>query len=240
MIPAKVIIKANGQFKSGLAVRLNFEMSKRNNYRYTAFLNNEGIAEIAGSELLREFDETRKLFGMDYCDPREFLTGQIEAHILSKDEIEKSISAIGIFKNFNYPPNYLENLKKALVSNEGSKCVINVEQVTSSLSNQPEKIPSQIPPTPFAFQAAKGSWASSVIVFFLLVLSSTGAKVILELIALLLILAGLSLGIIALFGIRKHGAKGILAPALVGIIINGLLFFIFATNFLAARASHVN
>ncbi len=89
----------------------------------------------------------------------------------------------------------------------------------------------------FYYQAAKGSWASSIIVFFLLVFSSTGAKVILELIALLLILAGLSLGIIALFGIRKHGTKNILAPALVGIIINGLLLFIFINNFLAARHS---
>jgi len=129
-------------------------------------------------------------------------------------------------------------LKRALTSNADSKCAINVEQIASSPSSQAEEIPPKSPPVPFAFQAAKGSWASSVIVFFLLVFSSTGAKVILELIALLLILAGLSLGIIALFGIRKHGAKGILAPALVGIIINGLLLFIFANNFLAARAAH--
>ena len=64
----------------------------------------------------------------------------------------------------------------------------------------------------------------------------TGARVILELVALLLIIGGLVLGIVALFGIRKHGAKGILAPALVGIVINGLLLLIFITNFLAARA----
>jgi hypothetical protein len=31
-------------------------------------------------------------------------------------------------------------------------------------------------------------------------------------------------------------AKGILAPAIVGIILNGLLLFIFVTNFMAARA----
>jgi acyl carrier protein len=48
--------------------------------------------------------------------------------------------------------------------------------------------------------------------------------------------AGLVLGVIALSGIRKYGAKGILAPAVVGIGINGLLLFIFVTNFVAARA----
>lgn len=100
--------------------------------------------------------------------------------------------------------------------------------------------PSPIPPqktTAFAHQAAKASWASAVIVFFLVAFGGrTGARVILELVALFLIVAGLVLGIIALFGIRKHGMKGILAPALVGMVINGLMLFIFVTNFVAARA----
>ena len=89
----------------------------------------------------------------------------------------------------------------------------------------------------FAHQAAKGSWVSAVLVFVLVALGGrTDAKVIIELIALLLMVLGLALGILALLGIRKHGTRGILAPALVGIAINGLLLFIFATNFLAARA----
>ena len=68
-----------------------------------------------------------------------------------------------------------------------------------------------------AHQAAKGSWASAVIVFALVAFGGrTGAKAIIELAALLLIAVGLLLGIVALFGIRKHGTKGILVPALVG------------------------
>jgi len=54
-------------------------------------------------------------------------------------------------------------------------------------------------------------------------------------VALFLIVAGLTLGIVALFATRKHGTKGILAPSLVGIVVNGLLLFIFITNFMAAR-----
>src|SRR2546427_492399 len=91
--------------------------------------------------------------------------------------------------------------------------------------------------TGFPHQAAKASWASAVIVFLLLMFGGrTGAKVIIEMIALLLLVVGLVLGVIALFGIRKHGTRGILAPALAGILISGLLVFIFVTNFLAARA----
>jgi acyl carrier protein len=78
---------------------------------------------------------------------------------------------------------------------------------------------------------------SAVLVFLILALGGqTGARVILEYVALFLILVGLILGVIALAGIRKHGTKGILAPALVGIAINGLLLFIFVSNFMAARA----
>jgi len=68
--------------------------------------------------------------------------------------------------------------------------------------------------------------------------SRTGAQVVIELVALLLMITGLILGIVALAGIPRHGAKGVRAPALVGIIINSLLIFIFVTNYMAARASH--
>jgi hypothetical protein len=97
-------------------------------------------------------------------------------------------------------------------------------------------------PTPpktasFPHQAAKLSWVCPIIVFLLLMFSrQIGARVIIELVALLLIVVGLIFGIVALFGISKHGTKGILAPAIVGIILNGLLLFIFITNFMTARA----
>src|SRR5882724_5727220 len=91
--------------------------------------------------------------------------------------------------------------------------------------------------TSFAHQAAKLSWVCPIIVFLLLTFGrQAGARVIIELLALLLILVGIVFGVIALFGMRTHGSKGILAPAIVGIIINALLLFIFVTNFLAARS----
>jgi hypothetical protein len=96
------------------------------------------------------------------------------------------------------------------------------------------------PPTKaFAHQAARASWLGPVIIFLLFAFAhQVAGQVILELIALVLIVAGICLGIAALFGIRKHGKKGILAPALVGLILNSLLLFIFITNFLAVRARH--
>ena len=242
MIPQKVIVTASGEFQPGVAVNLQFKASAKNDFNYIVFLNNEGRGEIQRSELLQDFDQARHFFVMDYNDPRIVFTGVIDARILSKKEVEDAIVA---YNNFNphwkYRPGYLDDLKRALFSNAKSRCAVNVEQVNSpgTIENEPQSLPMVRPEfSAFAFQAAKGSWASSVIVFFLLVFSSLGARIIFEGIALLLILAGLSAGIVALLGIRKHGAKGILAPALVGLVINGLLLFIFINNFLAARHSN--
>lgn len=88
----------------------------------------------------------------------------------------------------------------------------------------------------FAHQAAKASWTSVVIICILGAFGrGVGAPVLIELLSLFLILVGLVFGLVALLGVRKHGAKGILVPAIIGIALNGLLLFIFITNFLAAN-----
>jgi hypothetical protein len=90
--------------------------------------------------------------------------------------------------------------------------------------------------TGFAHGAAKGSWLCTILALILFQIGRrTGQVVIFELVGLLAIMAGLLLGVIALFGIPKYGAKGILGSALTGIAINGLLILIFVTNFIAAR-----
>jgi len=50
-----------------------------------------------------------------------------------------------------------------------------------------------------------------------------------------IIVLGLVFGIAALFGIPKHGAKGILGKALAGIAMNAVLILVVVTLFLRAR-----
>ena len=89
--------------------------------------------------------------------------------------------------------------------------------------------------TPFSQQAAKGSWVSFVAVTVILLIGKqSGSAVILDIAAIILAVMGIIAGIIALFGIRKHGVKKILAPALVGITLNGFLAFIWVMNFMRA------
>jgi len=87
--------------------------------------------------------------------------------------------------------------------------------------------------TPFAQQAATGSWVSFIIIIVMLAVGRKAMPVvILDLTAIIFAIAGIVAGIIALFGIHKYGAKKILAPALIGIILNGFLVLIWIMNFM--------
>jgi lipopolysaccharide export LptBFGC system permease protein LptF len=83
---------------------------------------------------------------------------------------------------------------------------------------------------------AKASWICPLGIFGLMAVSSgvRNGRIIIEVIGLVLALVGLSLGIAALFGIKRYGRKKILAPALTGIVINSLIVLIWVTNFWAA------
>ena len=99
--------------------------------------------------------------------------------------------------------------------------------------------PANVPKSGWAVQMAKASWCCPVIIWVLMFVARRSiSRLILDLIAAVLMVAGFVLGIVALFGIPKNGTKGILAPAIVGIAFNSLLMFIFVTNFMAARARH--
>ena len=93
--------------------------------------------------------------------------------------------------------------------------------------------------TPFAQRAAKDSW----ILFFIILIMTTlfGISAITDILGILLAVSGIVLGIVSMFGISKYGKKKILLPALIGIILNGLLFFIWVSNYIAyvARARQI-
>ena len=94
-----------------------------------------------------------------------------------------------------------------------------------------------------AHQAAKASLFSVPIVIGLGVAGSilaqqshnpTQVAIILDLVVCVLVLMGLVAGIIALAGIPSYGSRGLLGRGLVGLALNGILIFIFATNFVSA------
>jgi hypothetical protein len=82
-------------------------------------------------------------------------------------------------------------------------------------------------PNSFARQAAKASWVSFIFAYVFAAmarrLGGTGMQPVFLVTEALFLLIGLALGVAGLRGIRKHGRKGILIPALVGVILNGVV-----------------
>jgi hypothetical protein len=81
----------------------------------------------------------------------------------------------------------------------------------------------------FTKQAAKASWIASLIAGGVMIFgnsvvrsagSSTGT-LIFGGVVILLFLVGIILGIVGVFGVKKHGVMSTLVPGLIGILING-------------------
>ena len=102
-------------------------------------------------------------------------------------------------------------------------------------------------------QAAKAAWVAPLVALLLGCLGSTTREanptmgIVIGVTNVLLILTGFVLAIVAFFGVKRYGTAGIIAPAIVGLIINmiviaaiGMFFFsvrrAVATRTTAARA----
>src|SRR5512132_4076848 len=82
-------------------------------------------------------------------------------------------------------------------------------------------------------QAARASWmAPLVVIIFNYVIKSAGLSgstaraLVIGFVSLLLYLAGLGFAIYALSQVRSAGRQGILAPAIVGLVLNGLFLLL--------------
>jgi hypothetical protein len=111
------------------------------------------------------------------------------------------------------------------------------------MNSLPPVIPPQPPPLPsskkpFAAQAAQASLLAPLTAVGVSIVVNVGignqasplAKIITGSLCVLLIVLGLVFGIVALFGVRHHGRKGILGRAIAGVCINGILIALMALS----------
>lgn len=106
---------------------------------------------------------------------------------------------------------------------------------------QPQLQPQAVvaPKATFVHQAARASWILPIVAAIASNLVRPSSALFADLIMLALIVSGFALGLIALFGVSRVGRKGVLVPAVVGVILNFGLISLFVKNFIAAyRASH--
>ena len=98
-------------------------------------------------------------------------------------------------------------------------------------------MPSQSATPPIHIQLARASWiAPLLIVGANIILGRTPVASAVGVTILAFVLAGIGLlaGVIALFGIGRHGTEGILIPAIIGILLSAVFLFLIGTNFSAA------
>jgi hypothetical protein len=102
---------------------------------------------------------------------------------------------------------------------------------------------------PLAYQAAKASWMAPLIAIGLSIATNvmvTGdshmeegtvrtVRFAVGLIGVAIVLAGLVFGVIALFGIKQHGAKGILVPSIIGILLCSGFIYLLVQAFMLAQ-----
>jgi hypothetical protein len=97
----------------------------------------------------------------------------------------------------------------------------------------------QTPAKPLPEQLATASWLSFLLVAAVGYFTDAGRRpemagttsVIVTIVFAVLLLIGLACGIIALLSVRKHGRKGILAPALLGSILTAGLLCLMTVTF---------
>ena len=83
---------------------------------------------------------------------------------------------------------------------------------------------------------AKASWMLFVLAFMVNFVGVKAGMVVLhELVVLVLFVAGVACGALALTGVRRHGRKGILVPALIGLVLNAVMLAVWIGNFTSAR-----
>ena len=81
-----------------------------------------------GDHLFGELDRIGKLALMGSIQPLEDFTGKIEAEALTEAEIHGAIRDYSRHAGeWNFPPNYLKNLEKALSINPKSDCIVGIE-----------------------------------------------------------------------------------------------------------------
>lgn len=97
------------------------------------------------------------------------------------------------------------------------------------------------PVRPLPFHLARASWVAPLLVLGMVAVlrnagtsSGNARSVVITVVGTVLYLTGIVCGVIALFGIGRHGRKGILIPALVGIGICGALLAGVAVSFWSA------
>jgi hypothetical protein len=110
----RIATKINGREAPGMFAMLKFVMAKKNSYNLVFGPSDaKGQIEVTRDQILSEARKTKELFLMDYADIESFWTCKLLVTLMSREAIQRALSASRLFRRYEYAPNYEEQLRAA-------------------------------------------------------------------------------------------------------------------------------
>ena len=118
-IPEAIEILALHEHKPvvDLLVMLRLSTNHKNNYSLIlAPTDSSGRSSISKEDLINDAIKTADLALMDYVPLEESYTGEIQAKVMTKTDVEHAIKAYEIYGADHYPNDYINILNRMLLS----------------------------------------------------------------------------------------------------------------------------
>lgn len=117
----KIRTLGNGIPISNMFVRLTIKTNYKNSFDLIfGPSNSTGTITVTSDDIIREAEKDRRLFIMDYGDPVENFSGEIEITPLNQENLSKARAAYNMFKEHSsYPKNYEANLGRSIQAIDG-------------------------------------------------------------------------------------------------------------------------
>ena len=100
----KLVDQNSGQPISNLAVRLTLFARRKNNYYIWSISDTQGVATLTKAQCLREIEDSRTTWLMDYASTLEECLPRISIEVLSESDIKRSIETRYKYREF-FPDN---------------------------------------------------------------------------------------------------------------------------------------
>ena len=110
----KMITYIQKRASPGMFALLRFETSRKNPYDFIfGPSDSRGQIEVSSQQILEESRKSQELFVMDYADLKSSWTGSMTVSPMNRAALQRALSACRLFRKFEYPPNYEQDLEAA-------------------------------------------------------------------------------------------------------------------------------
>ena len=105
----------NGEPAAGMFIVVRIMTSRKNDFSLGfGRTDAQGQLVITRDDLLREAENDKRFFIMDYGDPEADFSGELVVSPLNRDALQRAVDAYDLYHEvWAYSPTYLENIQQA-------------------------------------------------------------------------------------------------------------------------------